>query len=704
MSKKILYWCAGLILTIPLLITPFTLYPYVHGKTLMTIGVMLIGLAIFLYARYRGSAPSIGKSPIFVTVMVFLGCMLTVSFFGVNFERSFWGSWPRLLGLFHIMIISIFAFAWATNATKTDWRRLMRLGLYISAIVSGLAILQKFFPLFVWHGYRVGSTLDNPSFLAGYLIFIIFWGLLLLVQEWRWSIAIITILNGLVLIFTRTRGAVIGLIIGLILSAGVMIFKKESRRYGWRILLLVIGGLGGVLLLDWGTVQRLLVIGTGDTTVVVRLMVWKIAWQGWLAHPFLGWGFENFNAVFNVFYNPLLLKFSYGETFADKAHNFPLEILTTTGMTGIIAYIGLFVAVIYSLWRMVKIGRMEHREASLLYGLLVAYMISLSFLFDQLFTSILFLLTLGYIHSRYVSKENQSRSMRPSIFVLGMIVLFVAGWLGVIKPIMASMYNHRGTSIFETDPEHGDEYFKKAAVWAGPWQADVAAERASAIHSTLLADEAHSKASKTMIESSFRELEVINKRYPYDARFPIFIGYLGNWLGGGYAETAELVLQKSLQNLSFKRQQIRNILVENYMVREKYAEAIAFARETVKQSPTVADSHYYLGNALLLAGEEAEGFAEFKKAEELGYPKLGSKPYEILISKAVQSQKWTKVIGLYEQAIKIDPTNSLLFAQLAAVYSRIGNKEKAIQAVQEAVRLNPKLKVEAETFIKNIWK
>ena len=165
---------------------------------------------------------------------------------------------------------------------------------------------------------------------------------------------------------------------------------------------------------------------------------------------------------------------------------------------------------------------------------------------------------------------------------------------------------------------------------------------------------------------------------------------------------AEPILHLALSKLSPARQQIRNILTENYMVRGLYAEAVSNARETVLLSPTVADPHYYLGNALLLAGEEESAFREFARAEELGYPLVKSKPYEILINQAIEEKKWTRVIELYQRAIAVDPENADLFAQLAAVYSRIGNRLKAIESVEEAVRLNPMLKDEAERFIKSL--
>ena len=702
MPKKILYWCAAVVLSIPLLITPFTLYPYIHGKTFASMLVALIGIVVFLYYRYQGEAPKIILSPIIKAALIFLATMVVISILGVNFERSFWGSWPRILGLYHLIIIFWLAFILGTIFKNDDWQKLMRYGLYVSALVSAIAVLQKFFPIFIWHGYRVGSTLDNPSFLAGYLIFFIFWGLLLLFREWRWSVAIPTALSTLALVLTKTRGAIIGLTIGLALAGILLLLNKNNRRYGLRLLMLIL--VGGILvaIFDWGAIERLTALSLADTTVFSRLVIWKIAWQSFLAHPITGFGFENFNAAFNSFYNPILLKLSYGETFADKAHNLPLELLATTGVAGVIAYLSLFGTAILCLWRMVKRGLMDNCEAALLSGLLVAYLINLTFLFDQLFTVILFAFTLAFIHTRWTSLNTNKINLRPSLFALGILIMMLALWLGVAKSSVASVYNHLATSIFPVDHLRGDAYFKKALQWAGPYRADIVAERANVAHEALLAGRQNLKLTEEIVPEIFNELLITAQQYPYDARFPIFIGYLGNFIGGKYAEMAEPILHLALSKLSPARQQIRNILTENYMVRGLYAEAVSNARETVLLSPTVADPHYYLGNALLLAGEEELAFREFARAEELGYPLIKSKPYEILISQAIEEKKWIRVIELYQRAIAVDPANADLFAQLAAVYSRIGNRLKAIEAVEEAVRLNPMLKDEAERFIKSL--
>lgn len=704
--KKI-FILASIILTAPILVTNWTLYPYVHGKTLAVILAAHLVLVIFVLARYRGAVGSLRLTPLIWAMAILSGVFLISGLAGVNFEKSLWGSFPRLLGLYHFIIIFLLAIVLGTVFTKEDWRRLFRFGLVISAIVSLLAILQKFFPWFVWYGSRVGSTLDNPSFLAGYLIFFIFWGLILETNELdtvkRRLILAATAINVVALVLTKTRGALLGLVIGLFVTIIFLLIKKEGRKIG-----LMFMGLLGVLMpaVVFFDRHRILINQLADSTTMSRLLIWKSAWLGFLNRSIFGWGFENFNAPFNIFYNPKLLAFSYSETFADKAHNNFIELLATTGLVGLLAYLGLFAVAIYSIVILHRRGELNSVERAFFFGLLISYAIGLSFLFDQLFTLVLFFFTLAYLHTLYRAK-NPPRQVRPSILCFGLVALTVSAYYGVIKPATASIYTHRAVASFRNDQGLlGLDYFSKALAWSGPWYPDILSEEAGAIHKQLLDETNSERVPRDKIEAVFLNLEKARNKYPYDIRFPIFIGYLGHQLGirdNAYLVRSNTVLGEALSALSENRQQLSYLLVENFMLQNKTDEAIAEARRILSQAPEVADSHYHLGNALLLAGEEAEGLEKIKEAERLGYPEVGAKPLLILITKAIDQNDWPRVIALYSRATIIEPTNGALFAQLAAVYKKVGDIKKARQAVEKAVQLNPDLKSEAERFIKTLY-
>ena len=54
----------------------------------------------------------------------------------------------------------------------------------------------------------------------------------------------------------------------------------------------------------------------------------------------------------------------------------------------------------------------------------------------------------------------------------------------------------------------------------------------------------------------------------------------------------------------------------------------------------------------------------------------------------------------YEELVKLDPNNPDFYAKLAASYKEIGEKEKAKQAVQKAIDLDPSFAAEGAAFLK----
>jgi len=50
--------------------------------------------------------------------------------------------------------------------------------------------------------------------------------------------------------------------------------------------------------------ERFASISLQDNTTKSRFMIWNMAWQGFKERPVLGWGQESFNFVFNKYYNP----------------------------------------------------------------------------------------------------------------------------------------------------------------------------------------------------------------------------------------------------------------------------------------------------------------------------------------------------------------------------------------------------------------
>ena len=133
---------------------------------------------------------------------------------------------------------------------------------------------------------------------------------------------------------------------------------------------------------------------------------WGSAWRGFLDRPLLGWGPENFSAVFDKYFDPRhFVPGEQSQTWFDRAHSVFFDYLATTGIVGLLSYLGMF-AVFF--WQFFKRARLRERSSAgaldtrrvvqngLLFALPVAYLVQGAALFDVLPIFINLMLLFGF--------------------------------------------------------------------------------------------------------------------------------------------------------------------------------------------------------------------------------------------------------------------------------------------------------------------
>ena len=128
-----------------------------------------------------------------------------------------------------------------------------------------------------------------------------------------------------------------------------------------------------------------------------RFAIWSIAYEGFKERPILGWGQDNFNYVFNKYYDP---KIYDQEQWFDRAHNVFFDWLIAGGILGLLSYLALFVTAIVAIWR----SRAHEKDLYFLFSdkvlltaLLIAYFIHNLFVFDSITSYILFFGVLAFV-------------------------------------------------------------------------------------------------------------------------------------------------------------------------------------------------------------------------------------------------------------------------------------------------------------------
>ena len=230
-------------------------------------------------------------------------------------------------------------------------------------------------------------------------------------QEW-WLVfwGSVVVLDAVVLYLSGTRGALLGLAAGLVAVGAAYALWGRLRRVKVVALGLVVGLLVLVLALvlvretpafqslarSQVMLARIADAGFGDPSLRGRLNTVKTGLKGFAEKPVLGWGPENFTIANDKYLTMEIVATSV--TSFDQAHNKLVEELTTKGILGFVAYVAIW---LYMLWTIVRRVREQDSQELVLTlfvgGALVGYFVQNLFLFDTPGTVTQFILLMGYV-------------------------------------------------------------------------------------------------------------------------------------------------------------------------------------------------------------------------------------------------------------------------------------------------------------------
>ena len=278
---SIIFFGLSLILFMPLVVSPETVFPYVVGKSMWFKGItyFISGFYLILITSNKSYLPD--KNFLILIFSLFVLIQALAALTGSSPVNSFWSNWERMEGVFdyfHWLLLIIVSSS--VLRKEKSWFKLLKINVFAGFIVSFLGLLEFFdlvipilfgldiFPSVVnpeqsyTLGERVESTIGNPAYLASYLSLISFMSIGLIVREFQinyidsikktylnfgnnskfflWIsvtglvVSIWTILN------SGSRGSLIGIIVGLIFAISILINKrKDLRKYLYSSLVLL---------------------------------------------------------------------------------------------------------------------------------------------------------------------------------------------------------------------------------------------------------------------------------------------------------------------------------------------------------------------------------------------------------------------------------------------------------------------------------
>lgn len=442
-GRSIFFWItAVLVFLVPLLVSKQVFFPFIVPRSvffMVTVDLLVINWVILNFINPREYRIP-WRNPIIIGAGFLLFVWIISGLFGADWTLSFWSTYQRMTGI----LLLIHLFMWLVVSVsiirkEKSWTKILSVFSLTGAIVSAYTIFGP-------HGFgiansldisRGGATIGNTSFLGTYVLFGIFVAILLIVKHFQnkknlktfhWVPLVVMVFSPAIINFNIILGkasiseiftspfmvlgearAVAGsLVLGVLVALGLYLVRQSSR---WKkILGLLLSG--GVSLVSMVVMAMLFVPGNkiyqsfGEMTGWARYVIWDEAILGFMERPFLGWGPESFDLLHQRFFDSRLYIEGFGgELWFDRAHNIVIDTLTTTGLVGLVAYIGLFASFFFVVFRLRKLEKMSNAESSVLGGLMFAYILQGMTVFDMTVSYVALFLVLVYVASKLPRKK-----------------------------------------------------------------------------------------------------------------------------------------------------------------------------------------------------------------------------------------------------------------------------------------------------------
>lgn len=533
--------------------------------------------------------------------------------------------------------------------------------------------------------------------------------------------------NFFALFNTQTRGALVGLLIGVFamlvvtpfLTPGAVRLRKFTT-IGVIAFVILVGSVFYFKDSDFvrknATLRRLSTISADDTTSRARILTWETVWKGFKEKPILGWGEENFFEVFNKYFPSEIYRHNNSRIWYDRPHNIFLQPLIQGGIVGFVLYLSIFAFIFSSLWTYKKKSG-DVAPPIVLGGLTLAYMVQNAFVFDSINSYIIFMLLLGYII--YLSDEQLRSAVASSVTVdqrgesNTLPVLVVLLFIGIayvfnIPHLMRNREYVRALDSFSKavaggnedvilkEAEHIQEIMGRLYLGKFELRHTWSEQVSDIVRNRRLPNETALKIGKIAGDELIKSID----EQPSNVRHIAFLVQLYMDMGAldPYYAVENIKYAEKAVALSPTRPHFYYTLGRSNIVRQSYGEAIENFEHALELAPKVYDAHvnYLVGFALTNNIEDAYNHVSV---------------IEKNMGRALTSEEWIgiaevfhyvratdKALAILEGELKENPESIPLLQRIAIYYAALGEKEKALAHMSRVVDIDPSFKADFEQF------
>jgi O-antigen ligase len=473
----------------PAVVLPGVAFTYVYGKSVYFFTIVLAAVPPYLWLLYREPRFRPATNRILLAAMLFLAVSGMATITSADAQLSFWGYPQRMTGLWPTIHYLVFMFmASSVFRGEKDWVRVIGIAAGVASSVALAALLEAFQGRIGSEAIddRVSGLLGNPAFLGDYLSITVLLSIWLMGRvKSLWVVAVLAaavLAQVFAVVFTETRGAMVGLVVGTLVYAAVRSVHLSRIRgtsvvLGGGLLLSLAVAAWGVVAHGWGAelpgVRRFYDMSWQSPNVEARLINWKIAIAGLWERPILGWGPETYSYVFERHYDPRIEVLEFEEKNFDRVHSKPLEVASDTGLVGFLAYLACIGLVFSHIFYMRRRGGIDDHTFGISLGIGSTYLVSGFFLFDHPSSLLMLGLALGWWNSwRFkegdVPRQFQRRNGMVSRmglhvgFALSAGVVFGLWYQFVLLPTLSSVNLKNAVFLSRVDFGDGVELFEGA--------------------------------------------------------------------------------------------------------------------------------------------------------------------------------------------------------------------------------------------------
>jgi O-antigen ligase len=521
--------------------------------------------------------------------------LLVSTLFSANRALSWNGGNWRRFGVVTQCAVVVLAFLIAASRSGSGLRILLRATAASGTLAALYGIFQYFGadPILPSAGYHVGdgimtivrppSTLGHADYFAGYLLYVVFLGAALVATEsktaWKALGMIAAVAGCAAIVFSGTRGALLGLVAGAV-SLWIWNRSRLTRRHAIFAAAVCALGLAFYFSPAGLKLRARVQWAIQDVSGGARLWLWRDSLRMAERRWFIGFGPETFGLEFPRYESAELAR-AYPDFYHESPHNIFLDALVSEGIIGLAILAGFAALAWLAARRAVVEGQ---RAAPYLASALVAGFISSLFVSFTLSGALYFYSTIALLTGLAIAPRiGLPAASRP-------LQLRVPALVFSLTAIAISLY----FSIRLTAADLALEQAKRD-LDAGQIESSLKAYRRSQIW--------HLAGSSDDLYFS-RALAAASRT----ASSPL--------LAFTASQQAFMTARRAVET-SEERQNAWYNLAGFYATRNDGAGVEACLRHSVGASPNWFKSHWALAQVLLLSGRRTEALGEAVRAADL---------------------------------------------------------------------------------------